>query len=491
MKRIIVLILSVLMIASICVPIAGCNNSEKPKPADELFFSASDSGIMERLASSMGFNVEAQKNMMKDTDKNEKVAFSFGISDLTVGGMPVTQSPMCLSFDGTVDRSGNTAGMLNWSYMTDNLNIYSALGKDCAAVKFDDLTDYLNIAPLFESMNTDNGQSAELVAALEKAMTDWGRIIYDSIDKTKITEESEEITINGTGIKVRAISYTLAGEELSKYVEKVVSEADKSATLTEALKKFGMTGSLKDIINYTAAENDKMSIVRYFEVNEARGYDMELNIENVGKANTNIKISTRTNSTKDMDYADAEVNVTVDTDSPLMSMNGLSLKGLYKRENTGGFLCEFTIGSGDNGSLSLNLGSLRLSGTTTDTAEGKRTDITMTIGMSGAVLQIPCAITVKKSDKENVDVAFEMSINIPSVFSVTLTAEEKISITDEAVSLPNKDEIKDKAPEDIGEKIAERLKDTTELFEMFDLIFGGTDYPDDDYDYGDYSDLDI
>ncbi len=484
MKKIIVLILSVLMIASLCVPIAGCNGSSKPKPADELFFSVSDSGIMERLASSMGLSADI-KELLQNTDKNEKVVFSLGISDLSFAGMPILQSPIKTSFDGIIDRDGNTAGAVNWSYMTDNLNIYAALGKGCAAVKFDDLTDYIDLTPLFENINTDNGQSAELVAAVESAVTEFGKIIVESIDKTKLTEKSEEITVDGNTVKVRAISYTLAGEELAAFIEKIVSEADKNASVTEILEKLDIADAFKDV-KLTASENDKISIVRYFEVNEPRGFDIDVNFE---KADIDVKIASRTNLTKDTDYADIEVNVTGETDSGLTAVSGFSLKGLYKRENNGSFLCEFTVGSGDSGSLSVNLGSLRLSGTTTDTAEGKRTDITMTVGISGAVLQIPCAVTVRKSDKENVDVAFEMSINIPSMLSVKLTAEEKISLTDEAVNMPGKDEIKSEAPDDAKEKLEEKLENTFELFEMFDLIFGG-DY-DDDYDYGDYSDLDI
>lgn len=481
MKRIILLILSVLMIASLCIPIAGCN-STKPKPADELFFSVSDSGIIERLASSMGFNIANQKELMQNTDKNAKVVFSLGISDLTFGGMPITQSPMSASFDGVVDRNGDTAGTLNWSYMTDNLNVSAALGKDCAAVKFDDLTDYLNIAPLLENINTDNGQSAELVASLEKAMTDLGKIVLDSVDKTKITEKSEEIEVNGVKIKVRAISYTLEGEELAAFAKNIVTEAGKNAAIMDVCEKLGIPADAFKDPSITAAENEKITIVRYFEVNESRGFDVDATIS---EDNVNVKISSRTNCTKDTDYADIELSVAAG-EADAMPLGAVNLKGLYKRENTGSFICEFTVGGGDSESLSVNLGSIKLSGTTTDTEEGKRTDITMTVGVSGAVLQIPFAVTVKKCDKDNLDVAFEMSINIPSMLSVKLTAEEKLSLTDEAVNLPEKDEFQDEAPEDLGEKLEEKLPNTVELFEMLGGIFGGIgepDYPDDDYDY--------
>lgn len=485
MKRFTALVLGVLMLISLCASMASCNGS-KPKPADELFFSVSDSGIMEKLASSMGFDSEVQNNLMQNNEKNARAAISFGISDFTLGGTPVTQTPINGSFEGIIDRNGSMSGSVNWSYMTDSLKADMALGKDIAALKLDGVTDYLNIKPLFENMGSaaESGKSAELTAIMNDAAKDFENILSGAIDKTKLTEKSEEIEIDGNKVKVRAISYTLTGGEVTAVVEKIVSEAKKSEAITKLFAELGIDGALDDV-DFKASENDSISVVRYFEVNEPHGMDAKITC-----GDYTVAMNSREMSSKDADYADFELNVSGIIDDMQITgsdMSNVKINALYRRENNGSFLCEAGISVGAQ-ALTSSIASVRLSGSTTDTDEGKRTEMTMTVGISGTMLQIPCVITVKKSDKENLDMSFEMSINIPSMLSIKLTAEEKLSLTDEAVSLPQKNEIKDTAPEGAEEKLQEKLKNTIELFETLGTIFGDdtdddTDYPYDDPDF--------
>lgn len=474
MKKTLTLILSMLMILSVCL--TGCNGSGKAKPADELFFNNPGSELLPNLLKDMGFETMDETN---ESNKNSKANVSFDISKLNVGGMDVIEGPMSIKADVISSADGKTtSGSVEYSYLTDSLKALIAASADGKAyLKLDGVTEkYIDIeslsglmggiSPMPTAAETSNNVSVNVTASdleeLEKA-------IFACIDKSKITESKKEITVNDITSKVRAIEYTAAGAEFKAVFEKMLKALLDSKLVKDAIANSGTQIPELNFDDVKYDDNDKLSIVFYYDVNTYKGFNIEFNMPGEG-----IKITAENKeaSDKDGDYADLNCNLTVPADETGSLAQNIAITGTYKNEK-GKFEAKLGIDAGTGVKADITL-----KGEVADKDGAKSTDMTLSIGSGGVSFNIPVTVTVRESTKDKIDFTVASTISIPSAAEISFSMGIKGEYTDEA---PATVSASDTTTADTLEqadlvKLAGKISKTMELIQNM----GGTALPDED-----------
>jgi len=477
MKKTLTLILSMLMILSVCL--TGCNGSGKAKPADELFFSNPSSELLTNLLKDMGFENEEDTNA---SDKNSKANLSFDISKLNVGGMDVIEGPMSFKMDMITTPDGSSSsGAIEYTYLTDSLKALIAGGADGgkAYVKLDGITEkYIDV----EAFSGLMGGASPMPTAAEASnnvtinpsasdLEELQKAIFACFDKSKITESKKEITVNDIKTKVRAIEYTVTGAEFKAVFEKLVNAVLDSKLVKDSIANSGTQLPEPDFSKIKFDDNDKLSIVYYFDVNTCKGCNIEFNM-----TGESIKMSLESKEASDKkgDYADINCSITVPADEAGSVAQTVAITGNYKNEK-GKFDAKLTLDPGTGVKVDVTV-----KGEVADKDGTKTTEMTLSIGSGGMSFNIPVTVTVKESTKEKIDCTISSTVSIPSAAEIAFSMGIKGEYTDEAPATVSADDISDTAS--LGEadlaKLMDKISKTIELIQ--NLGMGGAEPSPDD-----------
>ncbi len=462
-KTIVSLLLVMLMIVSVCL--VSCNGSAKAKPADELFFNNSGSELLPKLLEDMGFDTSEDSLLSSEKmDKNVKSGVSFEISKLSAGGMNIIEGPMSINAS-IVANSAETAssGTIEYSYLTDNLKALIAASDGKGGVKIDGVTekyiDLESLTGLMGGMLPTNTVTSNTVTANPSDLEELEKAILACFDKSKITESKKEITVNSITTKVRAIEYTVTGAEFKTVAEKMVKAVFDSKLIKDAIADSGAEIPEINLDDVKFDDNDKLSVVYYFDVNTYKGSSFEVNMPGEG---FEVTFESKEASDKNGDYADLNCNVTVPTDESSTVTQTVAITGNYKNEK-GKFEAKlsFDVGSGVKADITLSGEVIN------EEDAAKRTDMNLSIGSGGMAFNIPVTVTVKESTKEKFDFTIDTAINIPSAAEIAFSMGFKCEQTDETPATVSADDIT--TADTLGEadlvKLMGKLSKTMELIQ--------------------------
>ncbi len=479
MKRTYALIISVLMIVLAIVPMASCDNN-KPLPKEEIFLKGGDStGVLENLAEYIGLDSE-MFDFDYDTDKNIKGGVSLALSQLELAGTPVITSPVKVGVDVIGNKDGDVSGSFNLNYLTDSLKIDIVKSGEDLFGKFDGITEYFKVAmpempekdegeydvpkydpdvlmldmldEAYDTVDPENGFQAtqpaepeyfwgsmlsqETISAFKAFAKEYGTAAIEAVDTQKLVETEKEITVGELTLNVRAIEYSIKGNELKAALEKIANTL-KNGEAVKELQKIIPDFTL-DTDDIEVEASDELSVIRYFKGNTAIGAVIKV----TGDGET-VEMKLLSASEGGKDYAVCELAVE--------GKNVLSLN--YSKSDDKGFELKLnataTVTDYATEATTEQNVEFSVKGKTEKSDEGKVTNITLSIKSGLIVFELPVTLTVKTAKDDVVDFSLKTTIDIPGTVKAVLETAFKAELTnDEPV------EVKD---EDLDDRTAEEI----------------------------------
>ncbi len=482
MKRTYALIISVLMIVLAIVPMASCDNN-KPLPKEEIFLKGESAGVLENLAEYIGLD----SKINNDTDKNIKGSVSLALSQLELAGTPVITSPVKVGVDIIENKDGNSSGSVSFNYLTDSLKADIVESGEDLFLKYDGITEYFKVAlpgmsegesnvllldmldEGYETVDPEDGFQAtqpaepeygfnafwvsmlsqETISAFEAFVKEYATAISEMVDTEKLVETEKEITVGELKLDVRAIEYSLKGNEIKTALEKIANTLKNGEAIKEIQKV--IPDFTLDTDDLELEESDELSVVRYFKGNTAIG-----TVIKVTDDGETMEIKLLSASEGGKDYA----VLAIEEGENVLSLN-------YSKTDDNGFEFKLNANLAPEQTMEFSV-----KGKAAESDEGKATDITISV-KSGAVTVdlLKMTLTVKKAKDDAVDFSLKTTIDVPNTLKaafeisvkVELTNEEPIEVKDEDLDDRTAEEIF--ADEEIENALMQKIPNLMQLIE--------------------------